>query len=325
MNFHKDDELIKRLQSGDNEAFNELYEKYYKPLLYTACRLTNNIEDAKDAVQSAFMQMYTSIHNLKEPKYFRLWMNKIIRGKCIDLFQKNKDVILDTMQEEIINLYEEQNTDFIPHNKFKFTADQDILMNLINQLPNRYQEILFYAYFYQFSMKEISDLLEIPTGTVKSRLYAAKKALRQKVSEYETSNHYKLTFRIPGCLSLSLFFLFHKQVQPLKLKKSLKLIQSKTVFVPLAVIGAVIFSAPFLARNDTNEVDAYHLSNQLTPQEAYFKLKHWAMDAVQMSEKGTSDIDEIEAVYDFLKSQKGPYWERIQSEGWVQAYENLKK
>lgn len=325
MNFHKDDELIKRLQSGDNEAFNELYEKYYKPLLYTACRLTNNIEDAKDAVQSAFMQMYTSIHNLKEPKYFRLWMNKIVRGKCIDMFHKNKDVILDTMQEEIINLYEEQNTDFIPHNKFKFTADQDILMNLINQLPNRYQEILFYAYFYQFSMKEISDLLEIPTGTVKSRLYAAKKALRQKVSEYETSNHYKLTFRIPGCLSLSLFFLFHKQVQPLKLKKSLKLIQSKTVFVPLAVIGAVIFSAPFLARNDTNEVDAYHLSNQLTPQEAYFKLKHWAMDAVQMSEKGTSDIDEIEAVYDFLKSQKGPYWERIQSEGWVQAYENLKK
>ena len=65
MDFHKDEELIKRLQSGDNEAFNELYEKYYKPLLYTACRLTNNIEDAKDAVQSAFMQMYTSIHNLK--------------------------------------------------------------------------------------------------------------------------------------------------------------------------------------------------------------------------------------------------------------------
>jgi len=325
MNFHKDDELIARLQAGDTEAFNELYKKYYKPFLFTACRLTNNIEDAKDAVQSSFIQMFISIKNLKDPKYFRLWMNKIIRGKCIDLFQKNKDVILDTMQEEIINLYEEQNTDFIPHNKFKFTADQDILMNLINQLPNRYQEILFYAYFYQFSMKEISDLLEIPTGTVKSRLYAAKKALRQKVSEYETSNHYKLTFRIPGCLSLSLFFLFHKQVQPLKLKKSLKLIQSKTVFVPLAVIGAVIFSAPFLVRNDTNEVDAYHLSNQLTPQEAYFKLKHWAMDAVQMSEKGSSDIDEIEAVYDFLKSQKGPYWERLQADEWDIAFEKLKK
>ena len=115
MNFHKDDELIARLQAGDTEAFNELYKKYYKPFLFTACRLTNNIEDAKDAVQSSFIQMFTSIKNLKDPKYFRLWMNKIIRGKCIDLFQKNKDVILDTMQEEIINLYEEQNTDFIPH------------------------------------------------------------------------------------------------------------------------------------------------------------------------------------------------------------------
>ena len=202
MDFHKDEELIKRLQSGDNEAFNELYEKYYKPLLYTACRLTNNIEDAKDAVQSAFMQMYTSIHNLKEPKYFRLWMNKIVRGKCIDMFHKNKDVIVDTSQDEIINQYEEQNTDFIPHDKLKFTADQDILMNLIDELPDRYQEILFYAYFYQFSMKEMAELLNIPTGTVKSRLYAAKKALREKVSEYETLNRYKLTFRIPGAMSI---------------------------------------------------------------------------------------------------------------------------
>lgn len=325
MNFHKDDELIARLQAGDTEAFNELYNKYYKPFLFTACRLTNNIEDAKDAVQSAFIQMFTSIKNLKDPKYFRLWMNKIIRGKCIDLFQKNKDVILDIMQEEVINRYEEQNSDFIPHDKLKFTADQDILMKLINQLPNRYQEILFYAYFYQFSMKEMSDLLEIPTGTVKSRLYAAKKALRQKVSEYETSNHYKLTFRIPGYLSLSLFFLFHKQVQPLKLKKPLKLIQSKAVFIALAITGTVVFSAPFLVRNESNAVDAYHLSNQLTPQEAYFKLKHWAMDAVQMSEKDRSEINEIEPIYFYLKQEKGPYWQRIQSDGWAQAYENLIK
>ena len=93
MDFHKDEELIKRLQSGDNEAFNELYEKYYKPLLYTACRLTNNIEDAKDAVQSAFMQMYTSIHNLKEPKYFRLWMSDRMVSSIFKIFIASFKVI----------------------------------------------------------------------------------------------------------------------------------------------------------------------------------------------------------------------------------------
>ena len=249
MDFHKDDELIKRLQSGDNEAFNELYEKYYKPLLYTACRLTNNIEDAKDAVQSAFMQMYTSIHNLKEPKYFRLWMNKVVRGKCIDMFHKNKDVIVDTTQDEIINQYEEQNTDFIPHDKLKFTADQDILMNLIDELPDRYQEILFYAYFYQFSMKEMAELLNIPTGTVKSRLYAAKKALREKVSEYETLNRYKLTFRIPGAMSIYLFFVFHKQIKPIKLKKSFQIMKQKAMLLSLTVAGVSVLAVPLLTGN----------------------------------------------------------------------------
>ncbi len=324
MDFHKDEELIKRLQSGDNEAFNELYEKYYKPLLYTACRLTNNIEDAKDAVQSAFMQMYTSIHNLKEPKYFRLWMNKIVRGKCIDMFHKNKDVIVDTSQDEIINQYEEQNTDFIPHDKLKFTADQDILMNLIDELPDRYQEILFYAYFYQFSMKEMAELLNIPTGTVKSRLYAAKKALREKVSEYETLNRYKLTFRIPGAMSIYLFFLFHRQVKPIKLKKSFQFMKQKAMLLSLTVAGVSVLAVPLLTGNYQETAgDAYHNLN--TAQEAYFKLKHWAMDEVQMSEKSTADIDEIEAVYDFLKSQKGPYWERIQNDGWDRAFEKLKK
>lgn len=326
MDFHKDDQLIERLQAGDIEAFNELYEKYYKPLLYTACRLTNNVEDAKDAVQSAFMQMFTSIKNLKDPKYFRLWMNKIVRGKCIDMFQKNKDVIIDTSQDEIINRYEELNPDFIPHDKLKFTADQDILMNLMNELPERYQEILFYAYFYQFSMKEMSDLLEIPTGTVKSRLHAAKKALKHKVSEYEEFNQYKITFRIPGGMSLCLFFLFHKQVRPLKLKKQFRFMEKKAVMVSLACAGILIFTVPLIAKNNPkNAMDAYHTTLPSSPQEAYFKLKQWAIDEVQMSEKEIAEINEIEPVYNYLKQQKGAYWERIQNDGWDRAFENLKR
>ena len=56
MNFHEDDRLIERVQNGDEEAFNSLYDKYYKTMLYTAFRITNNMEDAKDAVQAAFFR-----------------------------------------------------------------------------------------------------------------------------------------------------------------------------------------------------------------------------------------------------------------------------
>lgn len=327
MNFHKDEQLIKRLQSGDADAFNEIYEKYYKPLLYTAYRITHNIEDAKDAVQSSFMQMFCSIQNLKEPKYFRLWMNKIVRGKCIDMFQKNKDVIIDTSQEEVINQYEESNTEFIPHDMLKFTADQDILMKLIDELPDRYQEILFYAYFYQFTMQEIAELLEIPVGTVKSRLYAAKKALRTKVEEYEEFNHYKITFRLPGAISVCLFLSFHKLMNPPR-KKSIQLkTQSQTTIMTIlacAVIGIVVSHVINIGNYHSHSADIINGTEPTNAQEAYFKLKNWAVDEVQMSEKKQSEINDIEPTYNYLKKEKGAYWQRIQADGWDTAYERLK-
>lgn len=62
-----DAELILRAKNQDEEAFNSLYAKYYKSLLYTAYRLTNNEADAQDAVQLAFIQMQSSIQDLRDP------------------------------------------------------------------------------------------------------------------------------------------------------------------------------------------------------------------------------------------------------------------
>ena len=341
MNFHKDDELIARLQAGDTEAFNELYKKYYKPFLFTACRLTNNIEDAKDAVQSAFIQMFISIKNLKDPKYFRLWMNKIIRGKCIDLFQKNKDVILDTMQEEIINLYEEQNTDFIPHNKFKFTADQDILMNLINQLPNRYQEILFYAYFYQFSMKEISDLLEIPTGTVKSRLYTAKKTLKEMILLYnEQHAEAPLNFKsasLSAALSAVLLSDFQKTMPvSLSTAKSYHHGNSHTfmqILLSTACCVAVSYAGFFYYSNRSHSTDEVVKNESViyrnrivnTSKEAYFLLRNWAVDERQLRSRDSEEIAEAKKLYEFLKANNDAYYEVLVNDGWTHDFESLLK
>lgn len=107
----------------------------------------------------------------------------------------------------------------IPHEQLKFTADKEILMHLIEKLPFHYREILIDAYFLQFSMKEIAELLELPIGTVKSRLYAAKKALRSEVVNYETDHHHKLTFRLPGVLPCALLLAFHAR-QKLGIRKT---------------------------------------------------------------------------------------------------------
>lgn len=328
MNFHEDDQLIQRVQSGDEEAFNALYQKYYKTMLYAAYRLTNNMEDAKDAVQAAFLQVYRSIGNLKDPKYFRLWMNKIVRGKCIDIFQKNRDVIIDMSNEETINEYREDKRDYIPHEQLQFSADQDILMHLIAKLPYHYREILTDAYFLQLSMKEMADLLELPVGTVKSRLYSAKKALRKEVMAYEDHSQHKLTFRLPGIPSLVLLIAFSRDAKAWGLKGkhtfSFKGNASTIGFTTLAVSGIVLSSAVFAGMGDSYPTKMESMPQEtMNCTEAYFALKYWAADALQMSEKSEAEIAAIRPVYEYLKREQGPYWERLVNDEWNRAFEAL--
>ncbi len=329
MNFHEDDRLIERVQNGDEEAFNSLYDKYYKTMLYTAFRITNNMEDAKDAVQAAFFQMYRSIGNLKDPKYFRLWMNKIVRGKCIDIFHKNRDVIIDIGNEETINEFQEDHRDYIPHEQLNFTADQEILMQLLANLPYHYREILIDAYFLQLSMKEMAELLELPLGTVKSRLYAAKKALRKEVMEYETNSKHKLTFRLPGVLPLALLLAFSRESKAWNMKNrhSVSARGKATIlsFSALALSGILLTPADLDMENPSSntEMEVLPQANALNCQEAYFTLKYWAADEVQMSEKSKAEIQAIQPIYVYLKNAQGPYWERLVNDQWNQAFEAL--
>ncbi len=328
MDFHQDDQLIVRAQCGDEEAFNALYEKYYKPMLFVAYRMTNNIEDAKDAVQAAFMQMYQSIANLKEPKYFRLWMNKIVRGKCIDMFHKNRDYVVDTTQDEVINAYAEERSEFVPHQRMKYTADQDILIHLLEELPPHYQEILFYAYFSQFSMKEMAGLLEIPEGTVKSRLYAAKKSLRDKVMKYEGLYQYKITFHMPGLYSLCLMMAFRKMAKMYgfvsKERYGSFRLSGKGALVGTGALVCVCGALTLCLSQANGDVPAMRLSNEnINAQHAYFKLRGWAMDELQMSEKSLAEVDAVKEYYEYLKQVQGPYWERMRADHWDQAFEEI--
>lgn len=329
-----DNELILRAKNKDEEAFNCLYTKYYKSLLYTAYRLTNNEADAQDAVQLAFIQMQSSIQDLRDPKYFRLWMNKIVRGKCIDIFNKNKDVYADIESSEWTNTYIEKKEDYLPNEHFKFIADKDILMNLIQTLPSIYREVLVLRYFSQFSMEEMADILNVPSGTVKSRLHVAKKELRKAVNAYEKMNAYKLTFHIPGAMQLALLLSFHSAFAFCSHKRfhapNFAQCMLGATAVCSSIAGVYAYQA-FLPEKTENQITPQPLLKTVQiPQEdreqyAYFKLMDWAFDETQMEEKSQEEVQEIRKYYELLKNKQGPYWEQLQKNAWSIAYENLNK
>lgn len=336
MNKLSDEELVERLKQGDEQAFNILYERHYQYLYYVAFKLTHNREDAKDAVQLSYIQMYESIQALQKPKYFRLWMNKIVHGKCYNMFKKNRDTIVDLEELEWANRYSETRKEYLPQEQMKFTSDQDILQSLIAKLPYTSQEILELYYFSQFKQEEIADILNLPIGTVKSRVYAAKKALHKEIKTYEEEHHYKLTFRFPGVLSLALFLSYRKGFYQSIGKKTLLssltansvvCITSAVLLTPLAIHAGlqVLHEQEHSSMQRDEIVSSTSLKDEATAQQAYFRLKQIAYDESQMVDREEAAIEEATQLYHVIEQTKGPYWELLKKEDWTLNFKKSEK
>ncbi len=161
--------LVKKAKKGDGEAFVSLVKQYEDVLYRAASRLLNNDEDVADAMQDAIISAYENLHTLKNEEYFNTWICKILINKCNSLLNKNKNV--SGINEHL--LPEKRNDEF-----------QKIeLEDALNSLNEVYRLALILYYIVGLNVKEISEFLKEPEGTIKSRLSRAKSILR--------NNYYK--------------------------------------------------------------------------------------------------------------------------------------
>ena len=161
--------LVKKAKKGDGEAFVSLVKQYEDVLYRTASRLLNNDEDVADAMQDTIISAYEKLHTLKNDEYFNTWICKILINKCNSLLNKNKNVsVIDE------NLLIQKRDD-----EFQKIELEDAL----NSLNEVYRLALILYYIVGLNVKEISEFLKEPEGTIKSRLSRAKSILR--------NNYYK--------------------------------------------------------------------------------------------------------------------------------------
>ena len=159
--------LVKQAQKGDKNAFEELFllEKEY---MYKCAYLyTKNREDALDLVQNCIVKSMVSIKELREPRYFRTWMTKIMINCFNTESMKQKRYVLqgeDIWQEENITLSTEEKMD---------------LYHAIDHLKSPYKEIIVQHYFACNKLTEIAEMLDMPIGTVKAYHSKAKRKLRE--------------------------------------------------------------------------------------------------------------------------------------------------
>lgn len=181
--------LISRCKSGDRVAFDELIRLYEKKVYNFAYRLCGDYHEANDIAAETFVRIYNSIANFRGDANFTTWLFRIVTNVYLDARKRQRARPYQSL-EEIIELEETtvhrqiEDPSPTPEEQMAHMERTEILQNAIQSLPD-YQRMMIVMYHTESkSYEEIAAILDLPIGTVKSRLNRARLALREKLAPY---------------------------------------------------------------------------------------------------------------------------------------------
>lgn len=168
------EEASKNISSIKRKEFIELINKNKLKLYKTAISILKNDEDANDAIQDTLYSAWKNINTLKEKKYFTTWIIRILINKCYDTIKQNKKIIYmnDNIAENKLEYYD----------TYKVESS---LEGILNKLEEDLREVTVLYYYDDLSVMEISNILLVPEGTVKSRLARARNKIYNLIKEEE--------------------------------------------------------------------------------------------------------------------------------------------
>jgi RNA polymerase sigma-70 factor (ECF subfamily) len=182
----EDYELVRRCQKGESDAFEALVEKYQKRMLNTAYRMIGNYEEACEVVQDAFLAAYRAIKKFRGESKFFTWLYSIVINLSKNRLKKvkarfhreglsidNPGRNIDCQYRDNLPAHETSMGDQLEKREI-----QARIQECINTLDHEYREVLVLRDVQGFSYGEIHAILKIPDGTVKSRLFRARDALK---------------------------------------------------------------------------------------------------------------------------------------------------
>lgn len=179
--------IILQVRKGDHNAFGELVELYKDRVFALSYRMLGNRQEAEDVAQEAFIRAYTNIDRYQIDRKFSTWLYRIATNLSIDRMRKKKpDYYLDAevAGTDGLTMYSQVSADVqLPEDEVVSLEAQDGIHRAILSLPAKYRSAITLKYIQELSLKEISEILDLPIGTVKTRIHRGREALRKKLQE----------------------------------------------------------------------------------------------------------------------------------------------
>jgi len=182
--------LVKRAQKGNTQAFEELVKRYEQRIYNITYRMLSNEEEAKDALQDAFIRAYRFIKKFKGDSSFYTWIYRIAANVCLTRLKqrKSKEQLTDSLDAPIAG--EEDIQREIPDAKhtpeilYQRQQMSKALQDAISELPTDYRPVVVLRDLQGLSNREVSKSLQLSIAAVKSRLHRGRLFLRHRLSKY---------------------------------------------------------------------------------------------------------------------------------------------
>ena len=168
---NEDRQLIRDHLAGDGKAFTCLVNKYLKPIYNFLCRITNDPATAEDLAQETFFKAYKNIKRYDKARKFKTWLFTIAKNSAFDYLKKKKalnfkDLENDDGESFIYDMAEDR---LLPDELLKRKELAEELDQKLTEIPELYRTVLLLHYKEDFSLAEISEVLNEPYNSVKSR------------------------------------------------------------------------------------------------------------------------------------------------------------
>ena len=180
-----DEKLILRFQEGDINAYNELVKRYKDRLLNFVFRYFNNVEQAEDVVQDTLIKLYTHASYYKNVAKFSTWIFTIAKNNALTELRKNKRKKTDSLWTDDGKFIDISSKEESLESKVQNEIAIDQLNKFLDEIPENFRIAVGLRDFQELSYEEISKILEIPIGTIKSRINRGRIQLAEKMKHFK--------------------------------------------------------------------------------------------------------------------------------------------
>ena len=182
---YSDEKLILRFQEGDINAYNELVKRYKDRILNFVLRYFNNVEQAEDVVQDTLIKLYTHASYYKNVAKFSTWIFTIAKNNALTELRKNKRKKTDSLWTEDGQIIDINSKEESLDSKVQNEIAIDQLNKFLDEIPENFRMAVVLRDFQELSYEEISKILEIPIGTIKSRINRGRIQLAEKMKHFK--------------------------------------------------------------------------------------------------------------------------------------------